>query len=125
MLELVAGRPYAIWPAGRPLRLVRWVGPWVELASLAMEYKHIPPPDNASSLSPSEARALFRRNGYYGPTSGFCAGYCQANLLVVPEQLADDFEQFCRLNPAPFPLLYRSKAGECSAPPLAEDSDVK
>lgn len=90
-----------------------------------MEYKTIPPPVNASSLLPAEARSLCRRNGYYGTTSGFCLGFAQANLLVLPESLADDFEEFCRVNSAPFPLLYRSKAGECSAPPLAKDSDVK
>lgn len=90
-----------------------------------MSYKFIPPPENASSLLPSEARAIFRTNGYYGHTSGFCAGYTQANLLVVPGHLADDFEEFCGVNSAPFPLLYRSRAGDCSAPPLAKDSDVK
>lgn len=87
--------------------------------------KRIPAPENASGLHPSEARALFRVNGYYGPTSGFCSGYTQANLLVIPEHLADDFEKFCMVNRGPFPLLYRSKVGECSAPPLAKDSDVK
>lgn len=90
-----------------------------------MEPKYLPPPENASSLEPSEARSLFRRNGYYGPTSGFCSGHVQANLLVIPDSLAQDFEEFCRANSAPFPLLYRSKPGECSAPPLAKDSDVK
>ena len=87
--------------------------------------KYIPPPANASALLPSVARALFRNNGYYGHTSGFCAGYSQCNLLVVPDHLADDFEKFCRANSAPFPLLYRSRAGECSALPLAKDFDVK
>lgn len=90
-----------------------------------MEYKFIPPPDNASTLHPSEARALFRKNGYYGSTSGFCLGYLQANLLVIPEFLADDFEKFCKVNSGPFPLVFRSEVGDCSAPPLAEDSDVK
>lgn len=94
-------------------------------AGWIMEYKTFPPPENASSLPPAEARALFRQNGYYGTTAGFCFGYSQANLLVLPESLADDFERFCKVNSAPFPLLYRSKVGDCSAPPLAKDSDVK
>ena len=90
-----------------------------------MDYKKPPPPENAASLEPREARELFRRNGFYGTTAGFCAGRLQANLVMLPSSMADDFEAFCRLNAGPLPLLYRSKAGECSAPPLAKDSDVK
>ena len=90
-----------------------------------MEYKFIPRPENASSLKPSEARALIRKNGYYGSTSGFCSGYLQANLLIIPSSLADDYEQFCKVNSAPFPLLYRSEPGEAAAPPLAKDSNVR
>ena len=90
-----------------------------------MEYKFIPPPEKASVLQPSEARSLFRRNGYYGPTSGFCRGYTQANIIVLPKELADDFEEFCKRNSGPFPLLYKSQPGECTAPPLARESDIK
>ena len=85
----------------------------------------LPPPENAATLLPSEARALFRLNRYYGATTGFCRGYLQANVVVFPEPLADDFEEFCRRNRAPLPLLYRSKPGEVGAPPLAEDSDIR
>ena len=92
---------------------------------LEMEYKFLPRPEGSGAFTPAEARALFRRNGYYGNTSGFCHGYTQANLLVLPESLAEDFEEFCRRNSGPAPLLYKSKAGECSAPVLARDSDVK
>ena len=87
--------------------------------------KFLPPPENAAALLPSEARQLFRQNGFDGLTSGFCAGYMQANIVVLPRELADDFEQFCRRNSAPLPLLYRSKPGEVGAPPLAKDSDIR
>ena len=87
--------------------------------------KFLPPPENAATLRPSEARAVFRENRYYGSTTGFCRGYLQANVVVFPEQLADEFEEFCRRNRAPLPLLYRSKPGEVGAPPLAEDSDIR
>lgn len=89
------------------------------------QYKFLPRPENAQTMSPSDARALFRRNGYYGNTSGFCKSYDQANVLILSDQLADDFEEFCRRNSAPFPLLYRSKPGEAGAPPLADNSDIK
>ena len=87
--------------------------------------KFLPPPENAATLHPSEARAIFRQNSYYGPTTGFCLGYLQANVAVFPEQLADDFEEFCRRNRGPLPLLYRSKPGEVGAPQLAKNSDIR
>ena len=90
-----------------------------------MEYKHPPRPDNAGELLPSEARALFKRNGYYGPTSGFCFGFVQANLIILSDEQAEDFHVFCQKNSGPLPLIYKSKTGEHSAPPLAEDSDVR
>lgn len=52
-------------------------------------------------------------------------GYLQANLAVLPSSLADEFEQFCELNKAVCPLLYRSKRGELSAGILARESDVR
>ena len=82
-------------------------------------------PQDPAGLLPSDARALFRKNKYCGSTSGFCLGYSQANILIIPENLADDFEKFCKLNPGPFPLLYRSEVGDPSAPPLAKSSDIK
>ena len=90
-----------------------------------MDYKHPAPPENAANLSPAEARAVFRRNGYYGSTTGFSLGHGQANLAVIPQEMAADFEEFCKRNAAPLPLLYRSQPGEVGAPPLAADSDVR
>uniref|UniRef100_A0A672I328 D-glutamate cyclase-like C-terminal domain-containing protein n=1 Tax=Salarias fasciatus TaxID=181472 RepID=A0A672I328_SALFA len=53
------------------------------------------------------------------------SGYQQANVVVLPHHLADDFEAFCRSNPAPLPLLYRSKLGETGCPPLAQHADIR
>lgn len=92
---------------------------------MADQPKFLSAPENASSLSPKEARELFRANKYYGSTSGFCLGYVQTNLTVLPARDADDFEEFCKRNSAPLPLLYRSLPGELVAPPLAENSDVR
>ncbi|XP_078349540.1 uncharacterized protein LOC144634462 isoform X1 [Oculina patagonica] len=77
--------------------------------------------------TPSEARYEFRTNPDLegSSTSGYCMGYLQANLAILPSSLADEFEQFCELNKAPCPLLYRSKCGELSAGILAQESDVR
>uniref|UniRef100_A0A3Q4BRV4 D-glutamate cyclase-like C-terminal domain-containing protein n=1 Tax=Mola mola TaxID=94237 RepID=A0A3Q4BRV4_MOLML len=52
-------------------------------------------------------------------------GYQQANVIMLPKNLADDFEEFCCKNPAPLPLLYRSQSGEASCPPLAKHADIR
>ena len=83
--------------------------------------------DNVGLWKPSKARYEFRTNPeWQGKTSsGFCMGYLQANLAILPSSLAKDFQRFCELNNAPCPLLYRSKTGELSAGFLAPDSDVR
>ncbi|XP_047466106.1 D-glutamate cyclase, mitochondrial isoform X2 [Mugil cephalus] len=58
-------------------------------------------------------------------SSAMNKGYQQANVVVLPGHLADDFEDFCRSNPAPLPLLYRSQFGEISCPPLARSADIR
>ncbi|KAM4723804.1 D-glutamate cyclase, mitochondrial isoform 2-T2 [Anableps anableps] len=52
-------------------------------------------------------------------------GYQQANVVVLPSRLADDFEGFCLRNPAPLPLLYRSQSGETTCEPLAKNADIR
>uniref|UniRef100_G3NB29 D-glutamate cyclase n=1 Tax=Gasterosteus aculeatus aculeatus TaxID=481459 RepID=G3NB29_GASAC len=49
------------------------------------------------------------------------SGYQQANVVILPNHLAKDFEEFCRRNPAPLPLLYHSRSGETSCTPLARN----
>ncbi|XP_051252246.1 D-glutamate cyclase, mitochondrial isoform X2 [Dicentrarchus labrax] len=57
--------------------------------------------------------------------SAMDSGYQQANVVVLPNHLANDFEAFCRKNPAPLPLLYRSQSGETSCQPLAKNADIR
>ena len=48
---------------------------------------------DTSALSPAEARARFRA-GLVTPTSGYSAGFAQANLLAVPQEYAFVFLLF-------------------------------
>ncbi|MEN2743924.1 putative hydro-lyase [Sinomonas halotolerans] len=75
------------------------------------------PPDTAS-LSPAEARALFRA-GLAVPTAGWSAGYAQANLIIVPKAQAFDVLLFAQRNPKPCPILGVLDAGETAGPLLA------
>ncbi|MBV9313620.1 MAG: putative hydro-lyase [Pseudonocardia sp.] len=59
---------------------------------------------DTSSLSPAQARARFRL-GVISPTTGWCTGATQANLVAVPADWAYDVLLFCLRNPKPCPVL--------------------
>ena len=43
---------------------------------------------------PSEVRELIRQGVIDFPTAGMCRGYAQANLVILPPEYADDFEEY-------------------------------
>ena len=69
-----------------------------------------------ASMSPREVRALIREGKITGPTAGMCAGYAQANLVILPKDLAYDFLLFAQRNPRPCPILEVSDAGSRHLP---------
>jgi uncharacterized protein YcsI (UPF0317 family) len=78
-----------------------------------------------NSQLPARLRARFRSRELTGPTSGLAPGYCQANLLVIPAGVADAFEEFCRLNPAPCPLIERLATGDPIPRTSAPAADIR
>ena len=44
-----------------------------------------------SVMYPRDVRNLISRKVITGPTAGMCAGYAQANLVILPKDLAYDF----------------------------------
>src|SRR6266566_286135 len=66
----------------------------------------------------AELRLQARQGKLDGPTPGLALGYVQANLVVVPRDLAFDFLLFCQRNPKPCPLLDVTEPG-CPEPCLA------
>jgi uncharacterized protein YcsI (UPF0317 family) len=60
--------------------------------------------ERPDTLTPAEARARFRA-GLRVPTSGWCAGWTQVNLLAVPRALAYDVLLFAQRNSAACPVL--------------------
>ncbi|MCD8151044.1 MAG: putative hydro-lyase [Clostridiales bacterium] len=58
-----------------------------------------------SSMLPEEIWKLIRSGEIDYQTSGMCAGYAQANLVILPKRYADDFKEFARKNPKPCPIL--------------------
>src|SRR5205807_1527308 len=56
-------------------------------------------------------RRAVRAREWTGPTPGLARGYVQANLVIVPRDLAFDFLLFCQRNPKPCPLLDVTEPG--------------
>ncbi|QIX28413.1 putative hydro-lyase [Nocardioides sp. JQ2195] len=71
-------------------------------------------PRDPATLSPTAARGLFRA-GLRVPTSGWSAGFTQANLIALPRDLAYDFLLFAQRNPKPCPVLEVTEPGEVGA----------
>lgn len=76
------------------------------------------------NASPSEVRKLIREGKIVKPTSGMCAGYAQANLVVLPKDLAYDFLLFAQRNPKPCPILEVSDVGSRTLKKIAKNCDI-
>lgn len=55
-----------------------------------------------------QVRKQARENKLTTPTTGLAPGQIQANLIVLPASVANDFELLCARNPVPCPLLGKS-----------------
>jgi uncharacterized protein YcsI (UPF0317 family) len=76
-------------------------------------------------MTAAEARREIRAGRHTGQTSGLAPGYVQANLAILPRDLAAEFLRFCQLNPKPCPLLAASEPGDPRLPTLAADVDIR
>jgi uncharacterized protein YcsI (UPF0317 family) len=76
-------------------------------------------------MSPAELRAHFRRGDLARPTSGLAPGFVQANLVVLPRDLAFDFLLFAQRNPRPCPLLEVLDPGQAEPRLLAPGADIR
>jgi uncharacterized protein YcsI (UPF0317 family) len=59
------------------------------------------------------------------PTAGLANGYAQANLVILPQELAYEFLLFCQRNPKPCPLLEVTEVGSPCPTRLAPDADLR
>src|SRR6516165_638339 len=73
----------------------------------------------------SDIRRLARSGELSGPTPGLVLGYVQANLVVVPRELAFDFLLFCQRNPKPCPLLDVTEPGDPEPKSAARGADLR
>ena len=81
--------------------------------------------DRAALKTGRDVRRACRAGEFSGATSGLAPGFAQANLVVLPADLAGDFLRFCQRNPKPCPLLGVSDPGATDLPDLAADLDLR
>src|SRR5680860_1217431 len=76
-----------------------------------------------ATTGPAAARQMYRE-GLVAPTSGWAAGYTQANMVMLPQEWAFDMLLFGQRNPQPVPLLDVTDPGATSTS-LAPDADLR
>jgi uncharacterized protein YcsI (UPF0317 family) len=70
-------------------------------------------------------RLRIRAGSFTGPTSGLAPGNVQANLVILPRDLAHDFLRFAQANPKPCPVLAVSEEGSPAFPTLGAELDIR
>ena len=75
--------------------------------------------------SPQEVRRQIRSNTWRGITSGVAPGHVQANLAILPKELAFDFLLFCQRNPKSCPLLEVIEPGRTEPVITSPGADIR
>ncbi|WP_425060005.1 Putative hydro-lyase [Sporomusa carbonis] len=80
---------------------------------------------NLSYMDPKDVRNLIRQNNLVRPTAGIAQGYTQANLAILPKELAYDFLLFAQRNPKPCPILDVTEVGSPEPKMVATGADLR
>jgi uncharacterized protein YcsI (UPF0317 family) len=80
---------------------------------------------STTTATGADVRRLARGGQHTGSTAGLALGYVQANLVVVPRDLAFDFLLFCQRNPKPCPLLDVTEPGSAEPRLVAPGADLR
>jgi uncharacterized protein YcsI (UPF0317 family) len=124
LVDGVIGEPLASVD-GLPFE--RYVEPLVRIGQI------VAPPSGGSMggtldlrrVAGSVVRQACRNGDQTGPTPGLALGYVQANLVIVPRDLAFDFLLFCQRNPKPCPLLDVTEPGSAEPRFVAPGADLR
>ena len=74
---------------------------------------------------PRELRARIRAGEWQTTTEGLAPGFVQANLAIVPKDLAFDFLLFCQRNAQPCPVLEVLEPGSPEPRETAPGADIR
>ncbi len=78
-----------------------------------------------SKMEPRAVRELIRKGEISSFTSGMCNGYAQANMAILPKELAFDFLLFTQRNPKPCPVLDVTEVGSFEPKLAAPGADLR
>jgi len=81
--------------------------------------------ENLSEMPPKVLRDYIRNDRLVRPTSGMAKGFTQANLVVLPKDLAFDFLVFAQRNPKPCPVLDVTEVGSPEPKLVAPGADLR
>jgi uncharacterized protein YcsI (UPF0317 family) len=56
-------------------------------------------------MTAKEFRSKIAIGEFKSPTAGYCSGHVQANMVVLPKEYADGFEEFAKKNSKAIPVL--------------------
>lgn len=76
------------------------------------------------TLTPAQVRSKIRAGEITTPTSGLCPGYAQANLVILPKEIAYDFLLFAQRNPKPCPILEVGDVGDPILKKIAKGANI-
>lgn len=74
---------------------------------------------------PREVRQQIREGKWRQPTAGLAAGFVQANLVILPRDLAFDFLLFAQRNPKPCPVIEVTDVGSAEPTLSAPGADLR
>lgn len=74
---------------------------------------------------PKNLRHFCRTNQFEHLTNGFCPGYQQANLIIIPKQYAYDFLLYCNRNKSLFTLIEATDIGSFEPYSAAFNADLR
>jgi len=80
---------------------------------------------DVTEMAPKEFRGLVREGKWTDGTEMVCRGYAQANLAIVPKEIALEFFTFCFRNPRPCPLMDVTDPGDPHPKIVAPEADLR
>ena len=80
---------------------------------------------DARKLSSQAIRKQIRFENYNNHTSGLAANKLQANIVILPNEYASDFHNFCKFNPKACPLVGQTKLNNPYFSTLGDDIDIR
>lgn len=82
-------------------------------------------PSLGAGATGREVRIAARFGRLNGHTSGLATAHVQGNVVILPQDVADDFLRYCQRNPKPCPVLAVGDPGDPRLPRLATDLDIR